>query len=363
MIAFLAALATSLVLTLWLVRASNGLGGSVADHDLSGPQKFHKRPVPRVGGVGIYFGAVAGLATAHGLDPTGSTLGLVVWLCGAAAFGAGLLEDLTKRVRPAKRLAFTAISGLVAVWLAGAVIDRVPIPGLDTLVSTWAGAIAVTVFAVAGVANSINIIDGFNGLASMCAAIMLASFGYVAFQVGDMLVVTMALVGIGAILGFFFWNFPHGLVFLGDGGAYFLGFWVAETAILLLHRNQAVSPLFPLLACIYPIFETLFSIYRRVVVRARPAGMPDGIHLHSLVYRRIMRWAVGRRGKRSLERRNSMTSPYLWMLCMLAVVPAMLFWRHTEVLAVCIGLFAVTYVVLYRSIVRFRTPRFLARRR
>jgi UDP-N-acetylmuramyl pentapeptide phosphotransferase/UDP-N-acetylglucosamine-1-phosphate transferase len=164
-------------------------------------------------------------------------------------------------------------------------------------------------------------------------------------------------------LGFFFWNFPHGLIFLGDGGAYFLGFWVAETAILLIHRNHDVSALFPLLACIYPIFETLFSIYRRVVVRARPAGMPDGIHLHSLVYRRIMRWALGRSGRRSVERRNSMTSPYLWMLCMLAVVPAMLFWQHTGALAVFIGLFGLTYVLLYRAIVRFRTPRFLATKR
>jgi UDP-N-acetylmuramyl pentapeptide phosphotransferase/UDP-N-acetylglucosamine-1-phosphate transferase len=220
--------------------------------------------------------------------------------------------------------------------------------------------LGVTVLAVAGMANSVNIIDGFNGLASMCAVIMLACFGYVAFQVGDALVLTMALVGVGAILGFFFWNFPHGLVFLGDGGAYFLGFWVAETAILLLHRNQEVSPLFALLACVYPIFETLFSIYRRVVVRARPASVPDGIHLHSLLYRRIMRWAMARDGReRPLRLRNSMTSPYLWVMCMLAGLPAVLFWDNTAVLAVCIVLFSVTYVLLYRSIVRFRTPRFL----
>ena len=67
------------------------------------------------------------------------------------------------------------------------------------------------------------------------------------------------------MLGFFVWNFPAGLIFLGDGGAYFLGFYVAELAILLLHRNPAVSPMFPLLLCIYPVFETLFSIYRRTL--------------------------------------------------------------------------------------------------
>lgn len=363
MVPLIAALAASFLVTFWIVHSRKDGSGASHDHDLSGPQKFHARPVPRIGGIGIFLGIFAGLGAAALQAEGGVGHAAALWACGLFAFGAGLVEDFTKSVRPAVRLAFTGFSALAAALMLEAVIDRIPIPGLDWVASTAFGAVALTVFAVAGVANSVNIIDGFNGLASMCAAIMLASFGYVAFQVGDTLVLTMALVGIGAILGFFFWNFPHGLVFLGDGGAYFLGFWVAETAILLIHRNAAVSPLFPLLACIYPIFETLFSIYRRVVVRARPAGMPDGIHLHSLVYRRIMRWAVGRRGERSLERRNSMTSPYLWMLCMLAVVPAMLFWRHTEVLAVCIGLFALTYVLVYRSIVRFRTPWFLAGRR
>jgi UDP-N-acetylmuramyl pentapeptide phosphotransferase/UDP-N-acetylglucosamine-1-phosphate transferase len=363
MVPLLAAFAASLLITFWIVRSRAGRAGAAQDLDLTGPQKFHTRPVPRIGGVGIFAGMLFGLGVAALSGGGGMAEAAWLWACGLFAFGAGLAEDLTKRVRPAVRLAFTGLSAVAAIMVLDAVIDRIPIPGLDWLVSLPAGAVCITVFAVAGVANSVNIIDGFNGLASMCAAIMLASFGYVAFQVGDTLVLTMALVGIGAILGFFFWNFPHGLVFLGDGGAYFVGFWVAETAILLVHRNQQVSPLFPLLACIYPIFETLFSVYRRVVVRERPAGMPDGIHLHSLLYRRIMRWAVGRRGRRSVERRNSMTSPYLWMLCMMAVVPAMLFWQHTALLAVCIAVFGLTYVLLYRAIVRFRTPRFLSRRR
>lgn len=363
MLSMIVALAASFLLTFWIVRSRGAAASAAHDHDLSGPQKFHARPVPRIGGVGIFVGVLAGLVVAWFQGVAELELAVAVWACGLFAFGAGLVEDFTKAVRPSVRLAFTGLSALMAAWVLGSVIDRVPIPGLDWVASTTAGAMAITVLAVAGVANSVNIIDGLNGLASMCAAIMLASFGYVAFQVGDMLVLTMALMGVAAVMGFFFWNFPHGLVFLGDGGAYFLGFWVAETAILLIHRNPEVSPLCPLLACIYPIFETLFSIYRRVVVRERPAGMPDGIHLHSLVYRRIMRWAVGRRGRRSLERRNSMTSPYLWMLCMLAVLPAMLLWRHTALLAACILLFGLTYVLLYRSIVRFRTPRFLATRR
>jgi UDP-N-acetylmuramyl pentapeptide phosphotransferase/UDP-N-acetylglucosamine-1-phosphate transferase len=275
------------------------------------------------------------------------------------AFAMGLVEDLTKAVSPRRRLAATALSALLAGLSVGGLITRTDVPGFDWLVSTALGSYAFTVFVVAGVANAINIIDGFNGLASMCVAIMLAGVAYVAFQVGDSTVMLLALAGLGAVLGFFLWNFPAGLIFLGDGGAYFLGFFVAEMGIVLLARNQAVSPLFPLLICIYPAFETLFSIYRRVVVRGRPPSMPDGIHLHSLVFKRLMRWAVGSSNHRDRTRRNSLTSPYLWVLCSLSVVPAVLFWDNTPALGGFLLAFVVVYVALYSRIVRFKTPRWL----
>jgi UDP-N-acetylmuramyl pentapeptide phosphotransferase/UDP-N-acetylglucosamine-1-phosphate transferase len=212
---------------------------------------------------------------------------------------------------------------------------------------------------VAGMANAVNIIDGFNGLAAMCVVLMLGAIAYVAFQAQDRVILLCALAGLGAVMGFFIWNFPAGLIFLGDGGAYFLGFYVAELSILLVHRNPSVSPLCPLLMCIYPIFETVFSMYRRKFIRGRPIGMPDGVHLHSLIYRRLMRWAVGNKSAKVLTKRNSMTAPYLWMLCMLSIAPAMLFWNSSGVLGIFIFMFAGTYVFLYSRIVRFKVPNWL----
>lgn len=363
MLILLAAFTVSLLVTLGLVRRAKVAGHRFHDHDLSGPQKFHSMPVPRVGGIGIFCGISAGVALLLLGHSEIGQFALALMACAVPAFGSGLTEDLTKSQSPRRRLFFTACSAAVAAVTLDAVIGRTDIPVLDWVVSTTLGAVVVTVFVVAGVANSINIIDGFNGLASMCTVLMLISIGYVAFQVNDRLVLWLALAGIGAVLGFFVWNFPAGLIFLGDGGAYFLGFYVAELAILLLHRNPDVSPMFPLLVCIYPVFETLFSIYRRVMLRGQPAGMPDGIHLHSLLYRRVMRWAIGKQSKRSATRRNSMTSPYLWVLCMTAIVPAMLFWESTPILAGFIVLFGVTYTGLYWRIVRFKSPRWLLGRR
>ena len=360
MIALFAAFIAALIVTLGVVHYSEHHGHHSFDHDTSGPQKFHAHPVPRVGGVGIVVGLLVavGVMWLAGEGQTGRW-GFVLLACGAPAFLVGLAEDLTKRVSPAKRLAATGVSAALAFWLLGAGLNRTEIPGIDWVVGFALGSAALTVFSVAGIANSVNIIDGFNGLASMCVVIMLAAIAYVSFQVEDQFVAVLALAGIGAVLGFFVWNFPAGLIFLGDGGAYFLGFFVAELSILLLERNGHVSPFFPLLVCIYPVFETLFSIYRRRFIRALPPSMPDGIHLHSLIYRRVMRWAVGNQNARSLTRRNSMTSPYLWLLCMFSVVPSVLFWDNSMVLLLFLLLFGLTYVVLYWRIVRFKAPRWL----
>ena len=354
---------TSLVLTLLVVRSADQHAHRSADHDLSGPQKFHATPVPRIGGVGILVSMVVCVAVAQATGRVEAPMLWLLLLCSLPAFLSGLAEDLTKAVSPRRRLVSTAVSAGLAVWVLDAVITRTAIPGIDWLVGFVPFAIALTVFVVTGVANAINIIDGFNGLASMCVLLMLLAVTYVAFQVGDTLVFSLALAGAGAVLGFFVWNYPLGLIFLGDGGAYFVGFMAAVVALLLLQRNPQVSPLFPLLACIYPVFETLFSMYRRKVIRGGSMGIPDGLHLHSLIYRRLLRWAIGRQDAAAMMKRNSRTAPYLWLLCMFAVVPAVLFWDDSRVLGGCIVLFAFAYVVLYVKIIRFKVPGWMVSKR
>lgn len=304
----------------------------------------------------------AGLAQWNG-SPLAAQLWLLIMCC-SPAFLTGIAEDLTKCVAPRWRLLATAISAMLAVWSLNALISRTHIPGLDLLLPWSPFAIALTLFTVAGVANAINIIDGFNGLASMCVFMMMLAMAYVAFQVADTFVFTACLITAGAVLGFFVWNFPAGLIFLGDGGAYLLGFLLAELGILLVHRNERVSPIFPLLLCAYPIFETIFTMYRRKVVRGVATAAPDGIHLHTLIHRRLIRWTLASNlERRRLTRRNSMTSPYLWLLCLTSVIPAVLWWHSTMILSWFLLAFVIAYVWLYSRIVRFKTPRWMVFRR
>jgi len=167
----------------------------------------------------------------------------------------------------------------------------------------------------------------------------------------------------GAVAGFLVFNFPRGLIFAGDGGAYVIGFFIAELSVLLVTRHPTVSPWFPLLLVAYPVWETLFSVYRKKVLRGQSPGMPDGLHFHMLVYKRLVRWMVGSREAQHLLHRNSRTSPYLWGVAALTVIPAVLFWQRTLALQLCFGGFVLGYVWLYGRIVRFRSPRWMVTNR
>ncbi|MFM0505045.1 MraY family glycosyltransferase [Paraburkholderia caffeinilytica] len=356
------AFAASFIVTWGVVYFSPQFGRFLFDHDLDGVQKFHVAPVPRIGGLGIFIAIVvcAGAAAMVDKGPGDELFWLIC--CSLPAFGSGFIEDLTKKVSPRVRLLSTMLATLLACFAFHAVVRRLDLPLIDVALSAAPVAFGFTVIAVAGMANSINIIDGFNGLASTVSMMIFASIAFVAYQVGDPLVLMIALTMIGAILGFVIWNFPAGAIFLGDGGAYFIGFMLGESLVLLIVRHPEVSASYAMVA-LYPLFETLFSIYRRKFVRGTSPGAPDGVHLHTLIYRRVMLIGAGASVQRTRTRRNSMTSPYLWVLNLFAVVPATLFWDDRAWLLASTALFVALYVSLYSSIVKFRTPSWLIARR
>lgn len=327
------------------------------DSDFSSIQKFHTVAVPRVGGLGIFLGIILAMFVRHFQNAEVGIFGLMLVISALPAFIFGIAEDLTKKVSVLHRLSATVSSAGLAGYLLSAWLGSVQIFGIDNLMLTYPFlAMAITCFAVAGVANSFNIIDGYNGLSAMVAVIILSGITYVAFQVSDYSIMIAALAMIGGLLGFLLWNYPRGVIFLGDGGAYLVGFWIAELSVLLTARNPEVSKWFPLLLCIYPIFETVFTIYRRVFVKKSHPGMPDASHLHQLIYMRLVRWGVGSDDPSLNMQRNAFTSPYLWVLTIFSVIPAILFWRYHILLMIFTLLFAVTYIYIYRNIVRFKVP-------
>ena len=319
----------------------------------TGPQKFHATPTPRIGGLGVMAGLLISVVGLLATRP-GSTSELFGYLALASlpAFLGGIIEDVTKNVGVPTRLALTVLSAALGAWLLGGMIPRLDVPGLDILLRWTPFAIAFTMFAVGGVANAINIVDGYNGLAGGHAVIVLAAMAYVSAVVGDSFLFMSALAMIGALLGFLVWNYPKGKIFLGDGGAYLLGFWLGELSVLLVVRHPEISPWFPLLLLVFPIFETVFSMYRRKIVLGLSPGQPDRYHMHQVIYASLPGATAGTLDAVHLTRQNSRVAPYFWLMSLCCAVPAVLLCKETAWLVLVSVLFCVGYVSLYYRLSR-----------
>lgn len=252
---------------------------------LDGVQKVHQNPTPRVGGIAIAIGLI--FIWGQSEEPFKWQLGLIL-IAAVPAFLFGVAEDLTRKVGVRERLIATMFSGVLAYTLTGISLTRIDVIGFDYLLGFLPISILFTAFAVGGVANSINIIDGFHGLSGFTSLIILASIGAVANTVGDLYIYHLCWALASTITGFLLLNYPSGKIFLGDGGAYLIGFAIAWIALLLSERNIDISPWVGLLACAYPIIEVIYSMYRRKKNHTI-TGHPDLLHFHSLVKFRFIR--------------------------------------------------------------------------
>lgn len=305
-----------------------------------GVQKFHAAPTPRIGGVAIF----AGLITACLLsDDSLRSRFAPILIAGLPAFCFGLAEDLTKQVSVRTRLFATMASGVAAWMLTGACITQVGIAGIDVFLESATASVLFTAFAVGGVANAVNIIDGFNGLASGTVAICLVALGLIALKCGDLEYARICFTVCAVTIGFFLVNFPFGKLFLGDGGAYLLGFIVAWLAVTLVYRNPSITPWAPLLACAYPVFETVFTIVRRVWAKTHP-GEPDSDHLHSLI-----KIAISKRLFASwrVDLRNASVSPFSWAIAAIPAISAVRFAGQTSELLVAGAASFILYLSVY----------------
>lgn len=215
------------------------------DHLHEGPQKFHISPTPRVGGIGIFAGFLAGWVVLYLKNPHLFNEFMFILAGSTIIFFSGLYEDIKRSLGAKLRLILMAFGTCVAILPNEIFVNRLDLP-IDILFQFKIISILFTIFTLVGITNAINIIDGFNGLASMVSIIIFAGIAYVAYKVGDYTVVAIALIMIGSLIGFFVLNYPNGFIFMGDGGAYFTGFVMGLSLVLLVNRHQEVSPWFAL---------------------------------------------------------------------------------------------------------------------
>ena len=267
-------------------------------------------------------------------------------IAGLPVFVLGVAEDLSKRIHPLQRLLAAIVTGILAWWLTGYTLKYVDIPPVDFLLAYLPLSIAFTAFAVAGLTNAINIIDGFNGLAGGTVIISLSALGIISWQVGDLQLAQLCLTVIVVLIGFMLFNYPFGKIFLGDGGAYLLGFILAWVAVMLPMRNPQVSVWAPLLVCSYPINEAIFSMARRLWNKT-DLHEADSSHLHSLIKKKIV---LPNNGHLKPHFCNSLVAPHCWTYAIFFAAISIPLKNHTELLmAAWLASYAL-YFIIYRRL-------------
>lgn len=345
MTAALISLATSFTFGLFLYIFRSGLLRMIARKDLGARQSAHSLPTLRLGGLCLLFGVAASgfyIAPASwvGVAWTGLFIGA------SLIFAVGLLEDIGYAVRPRTRLAAAVLASLLSIGISGISVPPVGIPGIDTLWLVPGFGAAFTALALSGVSNGFNLIDGLNGLFAVAALGANGALWYIAVHSGVDDLAPLHVVLAGALLGFVLLNYPFGKLFMGDAGAYTVGFFMAWAAVFLVTQNSAVSPYALVLACFWPVADTLHAIFRRFA-SGRLASQPDRMHFHHLVMRTIEIRLLGRRAR-------SMVNPLatLIMAPVILTPPFLggLFWNDRHIsLMLLIGSFS-AFILGYRSL-------------
>ena len=321
------------------------------EFDTIGMQKFHKNPVPHIGGALLFTGFFIGLW----FLPAAQEIRLLLLVASLPVFIAGIAEDCTRKIGPNLRMIAALLSITIAFFYLDIGIRSLNFAWPDYLLSNFNFlSLLFTLLVVGGLINAINIIDGYNGLMAGYSVLALLAIAYVSHILGDGLVFQLSLTLTASLAGFFVFNFPLGKIFMGDGGAYFVGLMMAVIGLMLGIRNDEVSHWFVLLLFIYPLYETAFSIYRKAIVRGTSVSQPDGYHLHMLIYKRVVKC---KKFKNNTVVCNSLTSPFLWVLSLFSIIPAVIWFNNQTMLIVWAFVFMLIYTIIYRRIMHFKFKR------
>ena len=242
--------------------------------DVPNYRKVHDTPKPLLGGIAILTGCTTGLLY---LKPNEDFI-LPVIIGGAIIITVGLLDDKYNISPKAKLLGQICATAIVV--FSGIKIDFFIIPFVGERIELGFFGYIIAFLWIIGITNSINLIDGLDGLASGISAIALTSILVLSIINGHVFVISLTIILIGSILGFLPYNFYPAKIFLGDTGALFLGYCISVISILGLYKSVTIfSLVLPIVVLAVPIFDTMFAIIRRILNKQN-ISVADKSHLH-----------------------------------------------------------------------------------
>lgn len=271
---FAVALMISALVTMFILKTQHTIGMDKPD----AKRKRHDRPISRLGGVAIFSALVVGMFLALQTKDILWHRWWSVMLCNALVFAVGFLDDL--KSLGAKTKLVGQIGPAIILYALGVSMDFLSNPFGEGSISLGWWSLPLTLMWLVAIPNIVNLIDGMDGLATGFGLFICLTLAFVGQMSDQPDVVYASLVMAGALGGFLIFNFPPAKIFLGDGGAYLIGFFIASVSLLSSNKGSIIAGLLVMLVALgVPILDTLFAILRRAI-RGVPIFKADAEHIH-----------------------------------------------------------------------------------
>jgi UDP-N-acetylmuramyl pentapeptide phosphotransferase/UDP-N-acetylglucosamine-1-phosphate transferase len=314
------------------------------DNQFYKPQSFHLKPTPRRGGFLIFVFLTIFLIFSFYKN----NFFYKIFFLGSFFFFIGFIEDLNISIKPEIRLIFMSFFSFFLIYFLDVKIFDTQIPILNNLINNHKIiSSAFVCLCLLFVINGCNFIDGFNGLLIIHSIIVLGILYFINFQNSvfehlEYFILFFIITCFSVLI----YNFPRAKIFLGDGGAYFLGSSISLIAIELSNLNKMISPFF--FACIlfYIFFEVFFSFFRKIFIYSSSPLKPDKKHMHMLIFKFIY-YKV-----KNFEKANYLTGLLLNIFYILLITPLLFYYQDRTFCEIYFLFLLFVYLVCYSYLIK-----------
>ena len=308
-----------------------------------GPQRIHQGVVSRLGGITIFI-SIGFLIFIFNDKNEIQKLFILYVIISTPIFLIGILEDVTQSIGPKTRLLITLFSAILFILFFENLITNVGIQFFDIILDIKVVSIFFTLMCIVFLTQAFNIIDGLNGLSLSTGILSFIVIAIIAYQINDFDTVIISLHIILILAGILFFNFPFGKIFIGDTGAYLIGFYLAISAINFVNKNPDISSFVIAQILIYPSYE-LFRSFEKIIFKNKSILKPDKKHLHSLIHTKSLK-----ENFYSKLKSNNISSIYVILIQFINCLYIVYFYENTKMILIGILLFILSYEFFYQSI-------------
>lgn len=313
-------------------------------------QAIHVDKTPRFGGLLIFLGISIFFffSKSNIIGPEESKLLSNLLFFGGALLALTIVEDILHNTRPIYRFISISLVTFLFFYFNDYPLPVIDFPILDKILLIPFFALIFFSFAVISISNGFNLIDGANGLAPITAFCALSCILFLSVMAEDNAIAIVSCLYLTFIFIFIVFNYPFGKIFLGDSGAYFLGFSIGILLILLVGRNPSISPWNAILILFYPAMEMIFSFFRKIFYESKSPFEPDYHHLHLKIFF-LMRDSKLIKSKR---RNNNLVLPFISIVWATPLLLMPWVYEHHILIISFIFLMCIGYIGFYAAIPR-----------